>query len=346
MLILATMPTGGRARITGFSCEAASGYVIEEFITKLNSMRGMDENGNNTEKAQVSGSIHTESVTGYHAGLIAEAMETYPELEITYDEIKNSTVRFYNGDTLLKTVQDVPYGSNVTYSGATPTKPGAEDPADWEFTGWSPEPTNVTADMNCYAQFKYIGYKTWKLVERTLSGAYENNRITHGGAHAFYGCAGLTSLKLPNMTTAGVSMAVGIKNLVSFSADKLTEVPEYGAFSETGIIELCLPSVRTIKNYSLNKMNALKKVDLPVCTGIGYGVFTNSTAIETLILRSGTVCTIGDLSGINASKISAGTGYIYVPRALVDSYKSATNWSTYASQIRAIEDYPAICGGA
>lgn len=44
--------------------------------------------------------------------------------------------------------------------------------------------------------------------------------------------------------------------------------------------------------------------------------------------------------------MKSGTGYIYVPAALVDSYKAATNWSTYADQIRAIEDYPDITGGA
>ena len=32
-------------------------------------------------------------------------------------------------------------------------------------------------------------------------------------------------------------------------------------------------------------------------------------------------------------------GYIYVPRNMVDTLKSATNWSTYADQIRALEDY-------
>lgn len=32
----------------------------------------------------------------------------------------------------------------------------------------------------------------------------------------------------------------------------------------------------------------------------------------------------------------------YVPSALVEEYKSAPNWSTYAEQIRAIEDYPEI----
>ena len=32
-------------------------------------------------------------------------------------------------------------------------------------------------------------------------------------------------------------------------------------------------------------------------------------------------------------------GYIYVPRNMVDTLKSATNWSVYADQIRALEDY-------
>jgi hypothetical protein len=31
--------------------------------------------------------------------------------------------------------------------------------------------------------------------------------------------------------------------------------------------------------------------------------------------------------------------FIYVPRSMCDTLKSATNWSTYASQIRALEDY-------
>ena len=48
MPILSGMPDGGRVRITGLNYEAASGYIIETFIKRLNTMRGMDENGNNT----------------------------------------------------------------------------------------------------------------------------------------------------------------------------------------------------------------------------------------------------------------------------------------------------------
>jgi hypothetical protein len=50
------------------------------------------------------------------------------------------------------------------------------------------------------------------------------------------------------------------------------------------------------------------------------------------------VATFGG-NAFDQSPIKSGTGYIYVPRALVEDYKVATNWSAYASQFRAIEDY-------
>ena len=57
-------------------------------------------------------------------------------------------------------------------------------------------------------------------------------------------------------------------------------------------------------------------------------------------MRSTEICTISKSDVLNNTPTTNNkTGYIYVPRALVDSYKSATNWSTYASQFRALEDY-------
>jgi hypothetical protein len=52
-----------------------------------------------------------------------------------------------------------------------------------------------------------------------------------------------------------------------------------------------------------------------------------------------------NVSGVNNTPIGKGTGYVYVPSALIETYKTATNWSTFAAQFRAIEDYPEICGG-
>ncbi len=60
------------------------------------------------------------------------------------------TVRFYNGSTLLQTSTGIPYGGNANYTGATPVDP---DDSELPFEGWSPEPTNIQGDTNCYAQF-------------------------------------------------------------------------------------------------------------------------------------------------------------------------------------------------
>lgn len=47
----------------------------------------------------------------------------------------------------------------------------------------------------------------------------------------------------------------------------------------------------------------------------------------------------------NNTPIKQGLGWIYVPSNLVDSYKSATNWSAYADQIVSIDEYPKALDG-
>lgn len=63
----------------------------------------------------------------------------------TYTPVYN--VYFYNGSTLLDTVQ-VLQGGTAVYTGATPTD------GDKIFTGWSPQPTNVQGNLSVYAQFR------------------------------------------------------------------------------------------------------------------------------------------------------------------------------------------------
>lgn len=61
--------------------------------------------------------------------------------------VRAYTVYFYNESTPLQTATGVPYGGSATYTEATPTKSG------YNFTGWSPAPTNISGDTSCYAQF-------------------------------------------------------------------------------------------------------------------------------------------------------------------------------------------------
>jgi hypothetical protein len=77
--------------------------------------------------------------------------------------------------------------------------------------------------------------------------------------------------------------------------------------------------------------------------------FEGLTNLEALIIR--TTSNVVPLEKTNAfytTPIADGaasdTCFIYVPSALVDSYKADAVWSTFANQIRAIEDYSDICG--
>lgn len=100
-----------------------------------------------------------------------------------------------------------------------------------------------------------------------------------------------------------------------------------------------------ISSYSFRECTSLARLDLHKATNIGTYAFYGCTKLEALILRMDAVPTLGGTNAFTNTKIAKATGYIYVPSALVDSYKAASNWSTYAEQFRAIEDYPEITGG-
>lgn len=71
--------------------------------------------------------------------------------------VRKYTVTFYNGSTLLQTVNNVPYGGSASYTGATPEMSGVTDPENYIFIGWSPSSTNIKGNTACYAEFDYIG---------------------------------------------------------------------------------------------------------------------------------------------------------------------------------------------
>lgn len=91
-------------------------------------------------------------------------------------------VRFYNGTSLLQTVNNVPEGGTATYTGATPTSPEE----GFEFNGWSPEPTNITANTDCYAQFLDTNTPLRQYLGGTMKNYVSGPDATKIAANAFY----------------------------------------------------------------------------------------------------------------------------------------------------------------
>lgn len=86
---------------------------------------------------------------------------------------------------------------------------------------------------------------------------------------------------------------------------------------------------------------SLTNVNLPKATSIGSQAFYNCISLTALVLsNTEKVCTLGS-NAFLGSLIASKTGYIYVPDALVSSYKTATNWKAYASQIKPLSEYSA-----
>ena len=66
--------------------------------------------------------------------------------------------------------------------------------------------------------------------------------------------------------------------------------------------------------------------------------FNEVTNLEKVIMPNITNVPLGESNMFRNTKIASGTGYIYVPDNLVDSFKTASYWSTYADQIKPISE--------
>lgn len=196
-------------------------------------------------------------------------------------------------------------------------------------------------------------------ITREISGVYTNDRITKVGLYGLGGCENLTSINLPNVVTVEDSGFYNCKLLKSVNLPKLTSLGNNG-FNSTGLesinLPLCnkigsssfsytkqlvsviLPLAASIPGFCFN-YSSVQKIDTSSVTSIAAYALGNAQQLDTLILRNSSVCTLANSTNtFTNTKIAAGTGYIYVPDNLVDSYKTATNWVTFANQIKPISE--------
>lgn len=195
------------------------------------------------------------------------------------------------------------------------------------------------------------------IITRSISGAYSNDRITTVGVCAFLGCQDLTAIDLPNVTQVKRNAFESCKLLQTINLPKVTKF-DREVFVNTAIPQADFPLVTTMESGCFKMASKLTFANLPLVTDLPADTFRNSTirtadfaaitninrtaftdctSFETLIIRTPSVCVISDISvALRGSKIAAGTGYIYVPDNLVDSYKTATNWVALANQIKPI----------
>lgn len=165
-------------------------------------------------------------------------------------------------------------------------------------------------------------------------------------AYAFYEKDGVTKIELPNINYLKERCFYNCSNLITLLLPGLIGYTyQYMAYGCANLTTIDIHNASYISSYSLYNCSALTKLDLHSAGTIATNSMAGCTKLATLILRMDSVPTLGGTNAFTNTPIAKGTGYIYVPAALMDSYKAASNWSTYADQFRAIEDYPDITGG-
>lgn len=158
------------------------------------------------------------------------------------------------------------------------------------------------------------------------------------GSNAFSCCTGLTSISFPVCTSIGEYAFYICHDLTTASFPECTTI-DWRAFHHCSrLTSISFPKCMTIGSQAFDYCGSLIAASFPACTHIGSNAFFRCKNLTKLTLAkmSTRVCTLTNSNALTETPIASGTGYIYVPYALVSSYKSATNWAYFSNQISAI----------
>ena len=185
-------------------------------------------------------------------------------------------------------------------------------------------PSGVTSIGDCAFQYCY------SLAQITLPSG-----VTSIGTRTLNNCYGLAQITLPSGVTS--INAYAFQNVYDLAQITLpsgvTSIGNNAFQSCASLAQMTLPSgVTSIGNYVFQYCYGLAQITLPSgvtsinadafynCYGMAFYDFTACTAVPTLSNKNA-------FNGIPADC------EIRVPAALVDEWKAATNWATYASHI-------------
>lgn len=157
------------------------------------------------------------------------------------------------------------------------------------------------------------------------------------GGNAFQNCSQLTSVSFPVVTSIGLNAFNGCSNLTSVSFPAATSIDGNAFRSCFWLTSVSFPAATSIDSSAFYGCSQLTSASFPVVTSIGGNAFNSCSQLTSVIL--GNTSQVATLSSTSAFT-NADNAIIYVPDELVDSYKAATNWSTYADRIKGISELP------
>ena len=161
------------------------------------------------------------------------------------------------------------------------------------------------------------------------------NSVRSIGSSSFEYCYSLTSITIPNSVTSIERGVFGsCYSLASITIpNSITSIGTTMFYICYSLASITIPnSITSIENYAFNSCQSLTSITIPnsvrsigsssfySCDGVAFYDFTACTVVPTL-------------ANTNAFTNIPADCQIRVSASLVDAWKAATNWSTYASHI-------------
>ena len=199
--------------------------------------------------------------------------------------VRTYTVKYYVGSRVIQTKNNVPYGTSVYYEGETPTNTAESDPTDYEFTGWDVLAENIQGNVNCYAQFRYIGALYKHLLDGNLKGEISHPSVKAIAAYAFDSFPNITKVSVPEALSVGTYAFEACSKLEEVYLPKVTTIAprSFGSLSKLTRVEI--PSAVTIGDSAFSSCNKLTTLNIPNVETIGQSAFIGCSAITTVNMQ-------------------------------------------------------------
>ena len=178
------------------------------------------------------------------------------------------------------------------------------------------------------------GFTEKNLTEGTIEIINLDNSASFVASNAFNNNRTIQTVNLPYATSVGGYAFQNCGSLSQVSLPMCSRIGDFAFYSCYSLSQISLPVCSVIGWDAFIDCSSLTKISLPVCSYIaGYQTFNNCSSLSMITIGYSSVCHLENSNAFNATQITSSTGSIYVPASLVDSYKSATNWSYFSTQI-------------
>ena len=246
---------------------------------------------------------------------------------------ETTTIQYTTNDGNTITSSKLPVISNIYENGVgTLVYSGKQIPNDAFYNRDSLTSVNIGDSVTSIGNYAFKGCDS-------LTSVTIGDSVTTIGSQAFYSCTSLTSVTIGNsVITIGIEAFENCTSLKEFTGKFATEDGRslimdntIIAYTNASGTTYTIPDrVTTIGYSAFYNCDSLTSVNIPdSVTSIGEYAFGSCGSLKSVYCKATTPPALG--SDVFAGNTSGRK--IYVPASSVEAYKSATNWSKYASAI-------------